>query len=171
MVKKLKKGKKGAQANFVTRSKAIRKLQLKLSDFRKLCILKGIYPREPKKAPKGKDKVYYHLKDIKFLAHEKLLDKFRELRAFSKKIKRSLGRGDKSRVKELKENKPRISLNHLVKERYPTFVDAIRDLDDALCLLSLYSVLASHKLFMVNKELIEGSSRLMREFSLYIIKS
>lgn len=90
----------------MTRSKAVRKLQLKLSDFRKLCILKGVYPREPKKHPKGKDKVYYHIKDIRFLAHEKLLGKFREVRAFAKKIKKALGRGDKSRARDLKSNKP-----------------------------------------------------------------
>ncbi|CAN6444856.1 unnamed protein product [Victoria cruziana] len=71
------KKKEGSAAKYITRSKAVKFLQISLSDFRRLCILKGIFPRVPKKKTEGNHKTYYHMKDILFLAHEPLLEKFR----------------------------------------------------------------------------------------------
>jgi len=88
---KLKKGMKGEASYFLTRSNAIRRLQLNLKDFRRLCILKGIYPREAKKKLSGNDKTYFHIKDLKILEHDNLLDKFRDIKIHLKKYKKYLG--------------------------------------------------------------------------------
>lgn len=101
--------------------------------------MKGIYPREPKKKLKGSDKTYFHIKDLKILEHDSLLSKFREIKAHLRKYKKFLGKKEFKRAEEIKEMTPKYTLSHVIKERYPTFIDALRDLDDALCLISLFA--------------------------------
>ena len=88
---KLKKGMKGEASYFLTRSNAIRRLQLNLKDFRRLCILKGIYPREAKNKLSGNDKTCFHIKDLKILEHDQLLNKFHDIKSHLKKYKKYLG--------------------------------------------------------------------------------
>ena len=89
MGKKQKKEHSGLEASFIGRSACIKMLQISIKDFRRLCILKGIYPREPlgNRVPgKKKGQTYYHIKDIRAIAHEPILEKFREFRSFMKKV-------------------------------------------------------------------------------------
>ncbi|EHA20534.1 hypothetical protein ASPNIDRAFT_130434, partial [Aspergillus niger ATCC 1015] len=166
-------GTSGQAKNFITRTQAVRKLQISLPDFRRLCIFKGIYPREPrskKKASKTStpNTTFYYTKDIQFLLHEPLLRKFRDQKALAKKIARSLGRGEVSDASRLEKNHaPKLTLDHIIKERYPTFIDALRDLDDALSLLFLFANLPSSP--HVPAKTIALCQRVTHEFQHYLI--
>ena len=173
MAKIKKKGVSGQAKNYITRTQAVRKLQVTLPDFRRLCIFKGIYPREPrnkKKASKSSTQstTFYYSKDIQYLLHEPLLAKFREQKTLSKKIARSLGRNEVNDAVRLeKYGTPKITLDHIIRERYPTFVDAVRDLDDALSLLFLFANLPSTS--TVPAKVIARCQRLCHEFEHYLI--
>jgi len=177
-----KKGTSGQAKNFITRTQAVRKLQVSLPDFRKLCIWKGIYPREPrnkKKANKSSSHstTFYYTKDIQYLLHEPLLAKFREQKSLEKKISKALGRGDNRDAQRLERNasrpektgKTKYTLDHVIRERYPTFVDALRDLDDCLSMLFLFANLPSTP--TVPAKMIARCERLCLEFEHYLITS
>ncbi|GJV77254.1 pescadillo [Tanacetum coccineum] len=70
------------------------------------------------------------MKDIAFLKHEPLLEKFREM---SKK--------NKDLAERLLTRKPTYTLDMLIRERYPKFIDALRDLDDCLTMVHLFAAL------------------------------
>lgn len=96
------------------------------------------------------------------------MNKFRDHKALAKKIARSLGRGEVGDAARLeKKGSPRISLDHIIKERYPTFIDALRDLDDALSLLSLFANLPATA--TVPPKTIALCQRLCLEFQHYLI--
>lgn len=88
MGKRQKREHAGLEASFIGRSKCLKLLQISLKDFRRLCILKGIYPREPLGRTPGnkKGQSYYHIKDVRAIAHEPVLEKFRDFRAYMKKV-------------------------------------------------------------------------------------
>ncbi|KAJ3643185.1 hypothetical protein Zmor_025910 [Zophobas morio] len=148
VAKRKKKYASGEGAHFMTRKAALKKLQLSLNDFRRLCILKGIYPREPrnrKRAQKGQAgiKTLYHVKDIQFLMHEPIIWRLRDYKIFNKKVGRARAVKDFESLKKYLNNHPTLKLDHIVKERYPTFLDALRDLDDCLTLCFLFSTFPS----------------------------
>lgn len=75
------------------------------------------------------------------MMHDPLVEKFREHRAWRQKVKKAKKRKLSDKVENLMKNEPKYTLTHLVKERYPTFMDAIRDLDDAVTMIHLFMLM------------------------------
>ncbi|KAG8596602.1 hypothetical protein GDO81_001983 [Engystomops pustulosus] len=169
-----KKYESGSATNYITRNKARKKLQLSLPDFRRLCILKGIYPHEPKhkkKVNKGSTapRTFYLLKDIKFLLHEPIVSKFREYKVFVRRLRKAYGKQEWDDVDRIRGNKPGYKLDHIIKERYPTFIDSLRDLDDALSMCFLFATF--RRTGKCHVQTIQLCRRLSVEFLNYVIAS
>eukprot|EP01104_Vermistella_antarctica_P003858 TRINITY_DN141_c0_g1_i1.p1 TRINITY_DN141_c0_g1~~TRINITY_DN141_c0_g1_i1.p1 ORF type:complete len:566 (+),score=209.81 TRINITY_DN141_c0_g1_i1:23-1699(+) len=166
MAKKKSKGKSGAAVTYITRRQAMKKLQLSLPVFRKLCILKGVYPRAPSKTLKGRDKTYYHVKDILFLSHDPLIKKFRNFKTWKKKMRKAIAKEETGTVARLRRDKPAYKLDHVVRERFPTFLDALRDLDDAVCMIQLFATLPQND--KIKEARVSNCARLRDEFFAYV---
>lgn len=172
MARMKKKATSGAAKNYITRSQAVRKLQISLADFRRLCILKGIFPRQPrniKKANKGSTAPtsFYYVKDIAFLAHEPILRTLREHKTFARKLSKAVGRREWEMAKGLHDAKPVYRLDHIIKQRYPTFDEALRDIDDALSLIVLFSTLPASP--TAPADIIQSCSQLFAQWQLYVV--
>ncbi|KAL8153894.1 hypothetical protein V2J09_011654 [Rumex salicifolius] len=165
------KKKEGNVAKYATRSQAIKQLQVSLPLFRRLCILKGVSPREPKKKFKGTNQTYYHVKDIAFLRHEPLLETFRDIRVHEKKVKKALSKKNRDLAKRLKSRKPDYTLDRLIRERYPRFVDALGDLDDCLSMVHLFAELPASQQDKIGVERIHNCRRLCHEWQAYIART
>ena len=86
----------------------------------------------------------------------------------AKKISKSLGRGEVGDAARLEKNHDhKASLDHIIRERCPTFVDALRDLDDALSLIFLFANLPSTE--AVPAKTVALCRRLALEFEHYVI--
>ena len=174
MAKIKKRGESGAAKNYITRNQALKKLQITLAEFRRLCILKGIFPRQPrhiKRANKGSTAptTFYYAKDIAYLQHEPVLQAFREHKAFAKKMNRAIARREWFAAKNLDDHRPQYRLDHIIKERYPTFVDSLRDLDDAISMLFLFANIPSQK--SIAPEITTHCARLCTEWQLYVMRT
>ncbi|XP_030544711.1 pescadillo homolog [Rhodamnia argentea] len=165
------KKKEGNVAKYVTRSQAVKLLQVNLSTFRRLCILKGVFPREPKKKVKGNHHTYYHLKDIMFVKHDPLLEKFREMRTYDKKLKKAVAKKNKDLYERLRTRKPTYTLDRLILERYPKFADALRDLDDCLSMVHLFAALPALERENIEVKRIHNCRKLSHEWQAYIART
>ena len=84
-----------------------------------------------------------------------------------KKYKKLVNKKEIKLAEEHMRKAPKYSLSHIIKERYPSFIDALRDLDDALCLISLFANLPMHHSLDITKDETAKCNQLIKEFMLY----
>ncbi|AES81736.1 putative BRCT domain-containing protein [Medicago truncatula] len=165
------KKKEGNAAKFVTRTQALKQLQISLPLFRKLCILKGVTPREPKKKFKGNDKTYYHVKDISFLHHEPLVEIHRAIRVHERKIKKAEAKKNVERANRLREKTPKPKIDRIIRQRYPRFVDALGELDDCLTMVHLFAAVPATESKKIDVELVHKCRRLAHEWQAFVSRT
>ena len=132
---------------YLSRMQATRLLQVDSMGFRRLCILKGIYPRaigKSKQKESGNEKQYYLAREIKWLVRDQIAGKMYDYKAWEKRVRRAnaMQKAQDLKVLHSEKVKPKYSLIATIKERYPFFADAVRDMDDALSIVSLYAFLS-----------------------------
>ncbi|VUZ45133.1 unnamed protein product [Hymenolepis diminuta] len=172
MARKIKKNTKGHAVTYITQKQAMRMLQISLPNFRRICLLKGIYPVEPKNIKKAghgstEPRVYFNRRDIAFLRWEPLIETFRKLRTHQMRLKRAREKLDRDKEYRLRMTKPTYTLHQLVRERYPTRKAALQDLTDSLNLIFLFSRLP--RLTQFHPALISLCRRFSVEFLHYVI--
>lgn len=171
MGREQKKGQAGNAKAYITRAKALKKLQLSLPEWRRLCIIKGIYPRDPKRKTEGADKTYYLRKDVDFLAHERLIDNVRQQNIHRKKVVKARSKKQLDVLKSLALKAPRASLDHIIVERYPQFRDALAELDDPLCVVALFATLPATAKVGLAAARVANCKRLMNEFLHFVTRT
>ncbi len=78
-------------------------------------------------------------------------------------------RHENARAQSLKTQRPDFNFDHMIKERYPTFVEALRDLDDALSMVFLFATLPQNR--FLRDHVIERCARLSSEWMSYVIRA
>jgi len=138
--------------NLITRNHAIKKLGVTLTEFRRLCIFSGVFPKNPFDKSSNSSKLYYSTKDISHLSSDPLLKMIFKHRIEHKKIRAARSRLEPYGVNS-RANMAFIPSNYMsfyrldnqIRERYPSFIDALRDIDDCLTVINLIANLPANK--------------------------
>uniref|UniRef100_A0A6G3MFD9 Pescadillo homolog (Trinotate prediction) n=1 Tax=Henneguya salminicola TaxID=69463 RepID=A0A6G3MFD9_HENSL len=101
--------------------------------------------------------------------HDPLINFFRQELIHKNKMKKAVNVKNDTLYCELLKNKPKLNLEHIIKERYPSFDDVSKDLDDSLSLIFTLARMPTMK--NISVQIVEECQRLSNEFLHYVITS
>lgn len=158
------KGKKGRRANLIRHDKVLERVALPdIDEFQRLCILRGVYPQV---MPKEENSpfAYFHKKDLAMINSDPMAWFIRERAVWEKNAKKK-----QNRKEQYGEAAPKAPYAELIRSRYPSFHDALHDLDDALTVVALFAQLSGNA--DVPSERIAKCRRLLAEFHYYVART
>ncbi|ONM08031.1 pescadillo-related [Zea mays] len=91
-----------------------------------------------------------------------------EIKVHRRKVKKAVAKKNRDLADRLLNRPPTYKLDRLVLERYPTFVDALRDLDDCLTMVHLFAALPAVDGERVEVKRIHNCRRLSHECLTFI---
>lgn len=89
----------------------------------------------------------------------------------SQQVRRALAKKNRELAGRLAARRPTYRLDHLVRERYPSFVDALRDLDDPLTLAHLFAVLPAEAAHGIPAAAVHKARRLALEWQAWVVRA
>lgn len=86
-------------------------------------------------------------------------------------MRKARARRNHELAKQLARRAPTYKLDHLVRERYPTFLDALRDVDDALCMVHLFATLPADGGQAIPAAAVATSRRIVLEWQAFCVRT
>ncbi|EAY18218.1 Pescadillo N-terminus family protein [Trichomonas vaginalis G3] len=154
------KGKEGKSSNLVKEDEAIERVALDPKDMGRMAILRGVYP---KVSPKDKNSpwAYFHKKDLQMINSDPMAWFIRDHANWLKHHEKRYNRKELDQTPE-----PVAPYDQLIRSRYPTFADAIKDLDDALTTVALFAQMSGSDI--LDSARVLKCRHLLAEFHYYV---
>ena len=95
----------------------------------------------------------------------------REDHAYERRIRKARAKHNADAADRLEAARPRHRLDHLVRERYPTLADALRDLDDPLTLAHLFACLPSDERAHLPRRAVAAARARSLEWQAWVVQA
>lgn len=128
---------KKRKSEFLTRTEALKLSGLSLPEFRRACILRGVFPRLPKSG--DHKNIYYLVGDVRNIRTDPILHAYRQQATAERRIRRALNRKEFLEAEMLKNRLVPVDLSLVLRQRYPSLTHAIQDMDDALSCVGMFA--------------------------------